>query len=182
MGRVKVRIPFRTSWILDTRIFALSDRGHTHGHGTGDYMLIHSACLLLLCVPWTLLQRPSRPQKRWGSCNDDSLFQTPDLVFFLRPCSSGSQTQGGPMCLFIGTLLFSQKNWVRAKKIGKMAVVRLRPLALCFLKYMQQSENTFDHRLSIKKRQFFSRNLRRSQYIVVGQQQPVPSQTGKVLQ
>ena len=40
MGRVKVRIPFRTSWILDTRILTLSDRGHTHGHGTGDYMLI----------------------------------------------------------------------------------------------------------------------------------------------
>ena len=55
-----------------------------------------------------------------------------------------------------------------------MAVVRSRPLALCFSKFMQGNKNNFNLDWIPRIWYRFTRNPGWSRYIVVGQQQPVP--------
>ena len=71
-------------------------------------------------------------------------------LFFSRPCRRGSRGHERPMCLsfsfsapfsFLTIKLWSGR---RRRRTGKMAVVRSRPLALCFSKFMQGNKNNFN--------------------------------------
>ena len=73
-------------------------------------------------------------------------------LFFSRPCRKGTRGHKRPMCLFLfGTFSFlTIKLWRGQRRTGKMAVVRSRPLALCFSRFMQGVKNDFNLNLMPK--------------------------------
>ena len=134
----------------------------------------------LYVIPWTLLRRPSRQQKRWGSCNAGSLLRPRDDLILLQTLSEGvegssrthvSLSFSAPFS-FLTIKLWSGRR--RRRRTGKMAVVRSRPLALYFSKIMQGIKNNFNLDSIPRIWHKCIRNSGWSRYIVVGQQQPVP--------